>query len=85
MLFIASVTVDVDPLFIEAYGFTNNTNIVVSSEGYIPTMINPTMESNIGLQNSYINFYNSKGSYGQISSSIGFNPETMKFIVLSIS
>ncbi|WP_159426744.1 hypothetical protein, partial [Clostridium mediterraneense] len=62
-------------------GFTSNTNIVVSSEGYIPTHINPTMESNIALQNSYINFYNSKGSYGQISSSIGFDPETMKFVV----
>ena len=66
---------------IDKDGFTNNTNIVVSSQGYIPTIINPTMESNIGLQNSYINFYNSKGNYGQISSSIGFNPETMKFVV----
>ena len=62
-------------------GFTSNTNIVISSEGYIPTTINPTMESNIQLMNSYINFYNNSGWQGELSSSIAFNPETMKFVV----
>ena len=62
-------------------GFTSNTNIVVSSEGYIPTIINPTIESNIQLMNSYINFYNNQGWQGELSSSVTFNPQTMKFVV----
>ncbi|WP_055070254.1 hypothetical protein [Clostridium massiliamazoniense] len=62
-------------------GFTSNTDIVVLSEGYIPTIITPTIESNIELMNSYINFYNNKGNTGKLVSSITFNPETMKFIV----
>ncbi|WP_066874199.1 hypothetical protein [Clostridium mediterraneense] len=62
-------------------GFTNNTNIIVSSEGYIPTQITPSIKSNIQLMNSYINFYDNQGWQGKLSSSITFNPQTMKFIV----
>lgn len=66
-------------------GFTSATNIVISSTGYIPTTINPTIESNIDLSNSYINLYNSAGWQGELVSSIRFNPETMKFNINNYS
>ncbi len=62
-------------------GFTSNTSIIVSSEGYIPTQVTPSIKSNIQLMNSYINFYDNQGWQGKLSSSITFNPQTMKFIV----
>ena len=62
----------------DSKGLTNSTKIVVTSEGYIPTTVTPQLESNIGLQNSYINFYNSDGWQANLVSSITFNPLTME-------
>ncbi|MGL4740473.1 MAG: discoidin domain-containing protein, partial [Sarcina sp.] len=63
-----------------ANGFTDNTNIIVSSNGYIPTSAKLEYASKVNLQNSFINFY-SQGSTSNIQSSIGFDPANMKFVV----
>ena len=61
-------------------GFEPTTNIVVSSDGYIPTNVNLGYDGKVNIQNSHINFYN-QGSPSAIQSSIGFNPENMQFTV----
>ncbi|MEN2551219.1 hypothetical protein AAER97_01450, partial [Acinetobacter baumannii] len=45
----------------DSNGFTSSTEMTISSKGYIPTVIKPTISSNIKLMNSYINFYNNSG------------------------
>ena len=76
---------DFDIPVTDANGFTSNTDITITSKGYIPTIIKPTIDSNIKLINSYINFYNNNGNIGDLISSVGFNPETMKFVVNNYS
>ena len=66
-------------------GFTSNTEITITTKGYIPTIIKPTISSDIKLANSYINFYNNNGNIGALVSSIAFNPETMQFTVNNYS
>ena len=69
----------------DSNGFTSSTEMTISSKGYIPTVIKPTISSNIKLMNSYINFYNNSGDIGSLISSITFNPENMQFIVNNYS
>ncbi|MGL5634360.1 MAG: hypothetical protein ACRDDL_04790, partial [Sarcina sp.] len=61
-------------------GFNENTNIVVTADGYIPTNAKLEYGSKVSIQNSFINFY-SQGSTSNIQSSIGFDPTNMKFTV----
>ncbi|MGL5820150.1 MAG: hypothetical protein ACRCYE_00750 [Sarcina sp.] len=61
-------------------GFNENTNIVVTADGYIPTTAKLEYGSKVSIQNSFINFY-SQGSTSNIQSSIGFDPTNMKFTV----
>lgn len=61
--------------------FNNDTKIVVSSEGYIPTRVKLGYESDVNIQNSHINFYNNSWALDSIQSSIGFDVTNMKFTV----
>lgn len=61
--------------------FNNDTKIVVSSEGYIPTRVKLGYESDVNIQNSHINFYNNSWTLDSIQSSIGFDVANMKFTV----
>ena len=61
--------------------FNNDTKIVVSSEGYIPTRVKLGYESDVNIQNSHINFYNNSWNLDSIQSSIGFDVTNMKFTV----
>ncbi|MGL4742398.1 MAG: hypothetical protein ACRC41_16660 [Sarcina sp.] len=71
----------------DANGFTNLTNISLSADGYIQTIINPVVNSLIALENSYINFYKNNASWEatNICSSIGFDVDNNTFVVNNYS
>lgn len=75
----------------DSTGFNDQTKIVLTSAGYIPTTVMPTINSDIALNNSFINFYgdeeidNGYGGTSKLLSSIGFNPANMEMTVLNNS
>ncbi|WP_297634011.1 hypothetical protein [uncultured Clostridium sp.] len=64
-------------------GFTLNTNINVSANGYLQSNINPSYSSSVRLQNSSINCYINGYTFemSNIASKIGFNIENQTFTV----
>ncbi|MGL5416753.1 MAG: putative mucin/carbohydrate-binding domain-containing protein [Clostridium sp.] len=56
-------------------GFTADTNIEISANGYLPCTINPSYGANVGLQNSSINLYTNGYTIemSNLASKIGFD------------
>ncbi|MGL5066251.1 MAG: putative mucin/carbohydrate-binding domain-containing protein, partial [Sarcina sp.] len=67
----------------DSKGFTTQTSIVLSADGYIPNYIKPELSQSIKLANSYVNFYQNSYNWETTSlcSSIGFNVENNTFYV----
>ncbi|MGL4992310.1 MAG: hypothetical protein ACRC57_14310 [Sarcina sp.] len=55
-------------------GFNINTSIQVNADGFIPSIINPEFNENIGILNSSILIH---GEVGVVAQNITFNPNTM--------
>lgn len=59
---------------------SETTEFVFSANGYINTIAYPTINNNINLQHSFINFYDNSQNQSNISFSIGFDPATNKIV-----
>ncbi|MGL5416477.1 MAG: immunoglobulin-like domain-containing protein [Clostridium sp.] len=62
-------------------GFTQDTQLEVSANGYMVTSVKPSIEKGVGIANSFINFYQNNFEVSKLVSSVTFNPLTSKFVV----